>query len=113
MPANFNAKTLKAHLLAQAAMGFNIHGLGDDVFCLIQHDLQQLLEDILEFGRLETYERTLELMQFGFGLEDLEKSLGPVASPEWKHSIIAQILKTRPENLGQKLAAWQEQHGSN
>lgn len=73
---------------------------------------QQLLEDILVYGKLETYEHSLELMRFGLSLSELEQSLGMGAAGEWKHGIIAQILKTTPDNLGYKLTTWQEKYGT-
>ncbi|MDX2007956.1 MAG: hypothetical protein SFU83_22165 [Meiothermus sp.] len=107
-----------AHYLTQSGEYVFIEHLSQGVRVSVERlSLEQFYQRSLEiilggaFGKLQTYERTQELMQFGFSLEDLEKSLGATASLEWKHGIIATILKTTPDNLEQKLLAWQEQHG--
>lgn len=108
-----------AHYLTQTGEFVFIENLSDEVRVSAERlSLEQFYQRTLEiiigdgFGKLQTYERTQELMQFGFSLEDLENSLGVTASREWKHGIIAQILKTTPDNLERKLIAWQEQHGT-
>lgn len=106
-----------AYYLTQAGDFVTLERLGDAVRVSAEPlRREQFYERTLDMiiggaGQLETYERTQELMGFGFGLADLERSLGEAASLEWKHGIIATILKHSPDNLEQKLAAWQTQHG--
>ena len=96
-----------------------IEDLGQELRVSVeQRTLEQFYQDtldvILGYGQLNTYEHTFELMQFGASLSDLEQSLRPIAiaGPAWTHGIIAQILNTTPDDLEQKLIAWQEQHGT-
>lgn len=72
---------------------------------------QQLLDELREYGWLDLYERLREQMLQGRSLADLESALGPTSSREWKHGVIARILGTTPDNLEERLVAWQERHG--